>query len=344
MKSRKKLHAVLSTILIVLIVLPIRPNRDVSAVFNDINFQFEIEKSVFDIYTLRNCFRNASLVVEAECIDSRSSGGRPCSSFKICTVFAGDANENDEISVFGKYSVGDKCIFYLSIENNNSFNYKIVYSPVENGIMKINGSTVRLNDGRDVPLSSVKSEIYSMKEELFVPNEYKFYSKIEDLLSGCNEYFVGRIDNVSAYLPTVCRSGERGELVRSERKSLQIDVTVLNAFGGGLRSGEKVSIRQVDNMCQNVINASTLTAVRGSANSLRLPSNGDVCLFFVIKSPDDKVDFFFPVNPYQGYVKVDGSGQLISCSNMNTVINDYESLFAFFERIPRHGFVMGISW
>ena len=67
-------------------------------------------------------------------------------------------------------------------------------------------------------------------------------------------------------------------------------------------------------MHRNVINASTLKAVGGGDTAWELPVNGDVCLFFVIKSPDDKVNFFFPVNPYQGYVKIRSDGRLNSCS------------------------------
>lgn len=43
---------------------------------------------------------------------------------------------------------------------------------------------------------------------------------------------------------------------------------------------------------------------------MELPVNGDVCLFFVIKSPDDKVISFSLVNPYQGYVKIRSDGRL----------------------------------
>ena len=186
-----------------------------------------------------------------------------------------------------------------------------------------------MSDGRNVQISSIKREIAAMKSELFIPSEYMFYSDMNELLVGCNEYFIGRVDSVSPYMPTLCRSGERGEMIRSERNSLRIGVTVLNSLGGGLRSGEKITITQVDNMHRNVINASTLKAVGGGDNAWELPVNGDVCLFFVIKSPDDKVNFFFPVNPYQGYVKIRSDGKLNSCSNMNPAITDNFTLLMF---------------
>lgn len=105
--------------------------------------------------------------------------------------------------------------------------------------MQSSGSTVRMSDGRNVQISSIKREIAAMKSELFIPSEYMFYSDMNELLVGCNEYFIGRVDSVSPYMPTLCRSGERGEMIRSERNSLRIGVTVLNSLGGGLRSGEK---------------------------------------------------------------------------------------------------------
>ena len=195
--------------------------------------------------------------------------------------------------------------------------------------MQSSGSTVRMSDGRNVQISSIKREIAAMKSELFIPSKYMFYSNMNELLVGCNEYFIGRVDSVSPYMPTLCRSGERGETIRSERNSLRIGVTVLNSLGGGLRSGEKITITQVDNMHRNVINASTLKAVGGGDNAWELPVNGDVCLFFVIKSPDDKVNFFFPVNPYQGYVKIRSDGRLNSCSNLNPAITDNFTLLMF---------------
>ena len=106
-------------------------------------------------------------------------------------------------------------------------------------------------------------------------------------------------------------------------------MTVLNSLGGGLRSGEKITITQVDNMHRNVINASSLKAVGGGDTAWELPVNGDVCLFFVIKSPDDKVNFFFPVNPYQGYVKIRSDGGLNSYSKLNPAIAENFTLLMF---------------
>lgn len=329
MRACKKIRILLNAVLIIALVMPFRTQHEPAAVFNDFNYQFEIEENSLDIYTLRNCFRNASLIAEAECVGEATYGGRTVSLFRVLDVFAGDTESSEIINVSVKYAVGERCILFLADENKGEFSYRKVYVPVEGGVMQSNGTTVRMSDGRNVQISSIKREIDAMKSELSVPSKYMFYSNMDELLVGCNECFIGRVDSVSSYMPTLCRSGERGETIRSERNSLRIDVTVLNSLGGGLRSGEKIAITQVDNMYRNVINASTLKAVGGGDTTWSLPSNGDICLFFVIKSPDDKVNFFFPVNPYQGYVKIRSDGRLNSCSNMNPAITDNFTLLMF---------------
>lgn len=329
MRACKKIRILLNAVLIIALVMPFRTQHEPAVVFRDLNYQFEIEENSLDVYTLRNCFRSASLIVEAECVGEATYGGNAVSLFRVLDVFAGDAESSETIYVSTEYNVGERCILFLADENKGEFSYGKIYVPVENGVMQSSGSTVRMSDGRNVQISSIKREIAAMKSELFIPNEYMFYSNMNELLVGCNEYFIGRVDSVSSYMPTLCRSGERGEMIRSERNSLRIGVTVLNSLGGGLRSGEKITITQVDNMHRNVINASTLKAVGGGDNAWELPVNGDVCLFFVIKSPDDKVNFFFPVNPYQGYVKIRSDGRLNSCSNMNPVITDNFTLLMF---------------
>ncbi len=329
MRTCKKLRTLLSAVLIGVLVMPFRILHESAAVFKDLKYQFEIEENALYIHNLRNCFRNASLIADAECVGEATYGDRAVSLFRVLDVFAGSAESSDIINVSINYTVGERCILFLADENEGEFKYRKIYVPVKNGVMKNNGTTVHMSDGRNVQINSIKREIAAMKSELFVPNEYMFYSNLDELLVGCNEYFIGRVDSVSPYMPTLCRSGERGETVRSERNSLRIGVTVLNSLGGGLRSGEKIMITQLNDMYRNVIDASTLKAVRGDVTEEELPVNGDVCLFFIIKSPDDKVNFFFPVNPYQGYVKIRSDGRLNSCSNMNPAITDNFTLLMF---------------
>lgn len=191
------------------------------------------------MFILCGTVSSASLIVEAECVGEATYGGKAVSLFRVLDVFAGDTESSETIYVSTEYNVGERCILFLADENKGEFSYRKIYVPVENGVMQSSGATVRMSDGRNVQISSIKREIAAMKSELFIPSEYMFYSNMNELLVGCNEYFIGRVDSVSSYMPTLCRSGERGETIRSERNSLRIGVTVLNSLGGGCEAVKK---------------------------------------------------------------------------------------------------------
>ena len=65
MRACKKIRILLNAVLIIALVIPFRTQHEPAVVFRDLNYQFEIEENALDVYTLRNCFRSASLIVEA---------------------------------------------------------------------------------------------------------------------------------------------------------------------------------------------------------------------------------------------------------------------------------------
>lgn len=76
----KKIRILLNAVLIIALVMPFRTQHEPAVVFRDLNYQLEIEENALDVYTLRNCFRNASLIVEAECV-GEATYGRQCDFF-----------------------------------------------------------------------------------------------------------------------------------------------------------------------------------------------------------------------------------------------------------------------
>ena len=79
MRACKKIRILLNAVLIIALVMPFRTQHEPAVVFRDLNYQFEIEENALDVYTLRNCFRNASLIVEAECVGEATYGGNAIS-------------------------------------------------------------------------------------------------------------------------------------------------------------------------------------------------------------------------------------------------------------------------
>ena len=90
MRACKKIQILLNAVLIIALVMPFRTQHEPAVVFRDLNYQFEIEENALDVYTLRNCFRSASLIVEAECVGEATYGGNAISLFRVLDVFAGD--------------------------------------------------------------------------------------------------------------------------------------------------------------------------------------------------------------------------------------------------------------
>jgi len=81
MRACKKIQILLNAALIIAFVMPFRKQHEPAVVFRDLNYQFEIEENALDVYTLRNCFRSASLIVEAECVGEATYGGKAVSLF-----------------------------------------------------------------------------------------------------------------------------------------------------------------------------------------------------------------------------------------------------------------------
>ena len=162
MRACKKIRILLNAVLIIALVMPFRTQHEPAVVFRDLNYQFEIEENALDVYTLRNCFRSASLIVEAECVGEATYGGNAISLFRVLDVFAGDTESSETIYVSTEYNVGERCILFLADENKGEFGYRKIYVPVENGVMQSSGSTVRMSDGRHVQISSIKREIAAM--------------------------------------------------------------------------------------------------------------------------------------------------------------------------------------
>ena len=82
MRACKKIRILLNAVLIIALVMPFRTQHEPAVVFRNLNYQFEIEENSLDVYTLRNCFRSASLIVEAECVGEATYGGKAVSLFQ----------------------------------------------------------------------------------------------------------------------------------------------------------------------------------------------------------------------------------------------------------------------
>ena len=123
MRACKKIRILLNAVLIIALVMPFRTQHEPAVVFRNLNYQFEIEENSLDVYTLRNCFRSASLIVEAECVGEATYGGKAISLFRVLDVFAGHTESTGIINVLVKYTVGERCILFLADENKGEFGY-----------------------------------------------------------------------------------------------------------------------------------------------------------------------------------------------------------------------------
>ncbi|MEG1548521.1 MAG: hypothetical protein RR232_07245 [Clostridia bacterium] len=272
----------------------------------------------------RSNYRNASLVISGECVQVHiGSNGKPCCDIRIDELVAGNASVGDTLHCTNSAMLeGDKYLLYLSKNGDVSYSEdSLSYSLVSALVLKDN--TVNLS-GAKIPYHAIKSDIAKLNLVISGYSSYSYFGDISALIDAADEVFIGRVDNIGEFSDTQFRVSEAGSTVEYTIPSTVANITAFGGIKGALKYGEKIKLIYAPAMSADVIDAATLTSVPyGEQDAPKLQEDG-VYVFFLIHGPDDKQDYYFSINPMQGFVKTETN--TISVAHVNNALLPYRSL------------------
>ena len=275
---------------------------------------FDFNGYQYALLQLRGAYREASAVIEGECMRFTQEEDGTCYSFyKVINIISGAVKENGEeklITVISADEIGTDHLLYLKKDDERS-EETTVYSVVDGSDYSIGTGGVIFDERTTIPLSVIKADIDKLRREIAMPSQYFYYKNREKLMENCQCVFIGRITSVYEERNVTCVSVERGEELKRRSNVRTIEAEVVNGLNTDKEYGEKIIIKIPDRSDIETIDEATNEVFAYDYGSEQL-KKGDVCVFFLIESSDEKEDFYFLVNAYQGYIKTEGDS-IIPC-------------------------------
>lgn len=301
---KRAVKAVVTLVLIAVLAL-----SAVYFAFPKIGYEKKGKSAVrFGLLELRDVFRSSLAVIEATCLDSYiSSTGSYFSNYRVDKVLAGNSvKEGSVISVMGRDEKNSLRIIYLNraIDDVHSEN-ETVYTFTEGGKLAFDGSSISVSEEVTLPIELLENDIASLKKETLVPLKYYYYEDANELIKRCSSIFIGRIESVKKEENADLLTNNRGEVIKNEGAYTELSVRVLDGLVWQHNYGDRLDIRIVQGSKNSIINVNTNEHFYSNASYSDF-CVGDICVFFVNKSPDEKAEHFFLVNDYQGIIEIIG--------------------------------------
>lgn len=291
MKPGKIIPAILLALLILFSVSVNLPLPDVRS---------EKEEETLPPASVSLLYRDAERILISTCIRTADpDAGRPLAKFRVDEVLDGAAEVGSTFDLAAQAQLGGKYLLYLAPDGE------------ETGIMT--GDPVPVSKGSAqfenavCTVESIKRDIEQQRKILTVPSQSFFYGEFGALANACDEILIGRVISVSEPTDTLCRSVDGGESTLSTLKQVFIRIKVENGMFGGFDYGDKLDIVLSPYNVRPVINAVDLTPKTVDMHPAVSFDVGARYIFFLMKSEDVKSDYYFTVNPYEGYVVVRGN-------------------------------------
>ena len=255
---------------------------------------------------MHRSYREASDIVLAECsLRYKTASGNTVSRFTVKNVYDGTFKEGDTFVLSEEAEEGASYLLYLAPGGGADYSEdEAGYVSVTEGLITVEGDTAKCGSSR-YSLSSIINDIAAQRSVLAMPAQSFYYNDAASLAAACDDIVLCRVVSVEGPKPTQCRSFVKGESISSTANLLYVTVLVENSFGGERAYGDTMVIALSPALTRSVINAGDLSAISYSS-PIKLPQEGEHYIFFLTRSEDAKSDIRFAVNPYQGYVELEG--------------------------------------
>ncbi|NLB61166.1 MAG: hypothetical protein GX802_01880 [Clostridiales bacterium] len=264
-------------------------------------------------------YRQSSLVVFGSCTAATVKKEITFYTIQISEVIAGEVDDSRTIQVTAKsLDVGSGYLLFL-VSTDDSDNYKMLNDTA----LKIKTDSV-LWDGTWLSLNTILNELYSFASTITIPGTTYFYTKLKDLTTASDAIFIGKVIESPAISKTKVKSQVDGAIVENTVDASVVRVVVYGSVKGDLKYGTTIRLVNYPSAVSSMIDAISLDAVSLNHSNVMPLSNDSTYMFFIQKTKDVKQDYYFPVNPVQGWISV--ARDFVTVARFNTPLYGYKTL------------------
>lgn len=278
------------------------------------------------ISDVRQSYRSASLVVSGKCEDTFTGAeGSRVSRIRVNDVLAGHAFAGDLLQVEGELSEGVEYLLYL--DNGDDVNFaedqQTYVSVSAEPFVIVDDDTVEYG-GAAVPLERIKKDMVELDKVVTSHAGVYYHGSLAGLSDASESIFIGRVKSVSSMKKTSFRSQEGGNIVERTAQAAVVTVEVYGSVKGALRYGSEIQLMYIPESTAVMTDSASLEPVSCGTEDIIKPEEDGTYLFFLADDPDAKQDYSFPVNPVQGWVRVEND--VLSFPEANTALAGYGTL------------------
>ncbi len=288
----------------------------------------------------RQNYRQASLVVSGTCTQVHiNANGENCYDFTVEEILAGDSQAGSVIHCLSAMEVGKEYLLYLEDGEDAAHTEDMQgYALVSGEPLALSQGAVTLN-GQSISLETLILDMARLDATISAPSALYYYDSLEELAQGADDIFIGQVEEIAPSRDTQFHSQSNGTTVEQVLPASIVTITAFGSTKGALKYGDTVKMVHAPAMNADLINAATLLAEPYSSDQAPELKEGAIYLFFTVNGPDAKQNYIFPVNPMEGFVRIQGDLLLVSYGNramadINSLDAAIQAIRACLESIP----------
>ena len=283
---------------------------------------------------VRTQYRNAKLIVAGICTGSHiDTAGETCYDLSVTKVYAGRAAVGDAIHcASNSMNMGESYLLFLQEGPDVNYSEDTSGYTLDGQPRQIVDNEV-IWDGKRLSLQEFQSEIQQLGSIISAPAPVYYYDSLNGLAAAADNVFIGRVQSLPQAEDMAFSIRNGGTVEKLQYSSSIATIEVYGVMKGALSYGDTLQMVMSPGRVDSTLDSSTLTHMDFTAGQTPFLQQGGVYVFFLIKGPDVKQPYFFPVNPVQGYVAL--IGDTLHVCKANAPLQGYIKLPALADAIQR---------
>ena len=294
--------------------------------------KLEIQPDELVLQSARTQYRCASLVVRGICTRvHKDANGNPCYDVEITSVIAGNCEVGNIVHCSSSVlEPGCEYLLYLKQGEDTYYSEDTTgYTLLENSPLLIKDGKVTWNNV-SIDIDVLLADIANQRFVIVAPATSYYYSQLDALADGVDQIFIGVVESVTTS-DRQFRTVDNGASTENTRRVSLVKIQAYGSIKGELKYGDTITLIQARQSMAEAVDEKTLAVKTFGATQISSLAEGGVYLFFLNRGPDPKQDYYFPVNPVQGYVTLQGDA--LKPSSANEALYGYSELTALVQRL-----------
>lgn len=294
--------------------------------------RLELQPNELMLQSARKQYRNASLVVRGICTRvHKDANGDPCYDVEISSVIAGDCEVGNIVHCSSSVlEEGSEYLLYLKQGED------VYHTEDTAGYILLDNSPLLIRDGKvswdniSVDIDVLLTDIARERSVIVAPATSYYYSQLDTLAAGTEQIFIGVVESITTR-DRQFRTVDNGASTENTRRISLAKIQAYGAIKGELKYGDTITLIHARQSTVETVDEKTLVVKTFGATQIPSLVEGSVYLFFLNRGPDPKQDYYFPVNPVQGFVALDGDA--LRPSSANGALGGYSELTMIVQRL-----------